>query len=68
MTGVINSDVKPPDWKREAKSYLADGPPVEKGSFLFLFGSVPDIVLGLEDTTSTFLPSRNLHSSGLARL
>lgn len=36
MTGVINSDVKPPDWKREAKSYLADGPPVEKGSFPFL--------------------------------
>lgn len=35
MTGVINSDVKPPDWKREAKSYLADGPPVEKGSFPF---------------------------------
>lgn len=30
MTGVINSDVKPPDWKREAKSYLADGPLVEE--------------------------------------
>ena len=37
MTAVINSDAKPPDWKREAKSYLADGPPVEKGSFPCLF-------------------------------
>lgn len=35
MTGVINSDVKPPDWKREAKSYLADGPAGEKEAFPF---------------------------------
>lgn len=35
MTGVINSDVKPPDWGREAKSYLADGPAGEKEAFPF---------------------------------